>query len=121
MLLLLRACLGRSTPTMSSISSYLVLATAAFSVTFLGFLLYSAFGLAACKAVAPFVGTIALVFCAAHCLDKANELEDAKAREAKGSTLPAGAPVAGAGVGGAGAGKAAKAASTLPKRRRVAD
>lgn len=46
----------------SSISTYLVLVTAAFSVTYLGFLMYSAFGLGALQAAAPFIGTISLVF-----------------------------------------------------------
>lgn len=103
---------------MSSISSYIVIVAAAFSLTGLGYLLYSAYGLAALRVAAPFLGTIVLVFGAAHCLDKANEAEDAKARVAKGSALSEGcAPVSSA---GGRAGKAA-ATSTLPKRRRVAD
>ncbi|CAM9725764.1 unnamed protein product [Scytosiphon promiscuus] len=46
----------------SSVATYLVLVTAAMSVTYLGFLLYTAFGMGAFKAAAPFIGTIALVF-----------------------------------------------------------
>lgn len=46
----------------SSAATYLVLVTVALSVTYLSFLMYSAYGLGAVKAAAPFVGTVALVF-----------------------------------------------------------
>lgn len=47
---------------MSSIPTYIILATVSLSVTCLTFLLYSAYGFAAFKAAAPFVGTVILVF-----------------------------------------------------------
>ncbi|CAN0576207.1 unnamed protein product, partial [Ectocarpus sp. 12 AP-2014] len=39
--------------------------------------MYSAYGIGALKAAAPFVGTVAVVFAVAHCLDRAHEAEDA--------------------------------------------
>lgn len=112
----------------SNVGTYLVIVTAAFCVTFLGYLLYTSFGVAAVKAAAPFVGTVVLVFAAAHALDKANDLEDAKkegggkpsaAMTGGGAGAPAAAaPAATVVAGAAGAGKS----STLPKRRRrIAD
>ncbi|CAM9648142.1 unnamed protein product [Ectocarpus fasciculatus] len=71
--------------------------------------MYSAYGLGALKAAAPFVGTVALVFAAAHCLDRAHEAEDT-AKAAQKST--------------GGGGTAAKRTATtpaIPKRRRIAD
>lgn len=55
-------CLHDAARTMSSIPTYVVLATASLSVTYLAFMLYSAYGFAAFKAAAPFVGTVTLVF-----------------------------------------------------------
>lgn len=57
----------RATPTprhtmSSSMATYLVLVTAGLSVTYLGYMMYAAFGLAAVKAVAPFIGSISVVF-----------------------------------------------------------
>lgn len=46
----------------SSVATYLVLVTAGLSVTYLGFLLYSAYGLGALRVAAPFIGTVAIVF-----------------------------------------------------------
>ncbi|CAM9420434.1 unnamed protein product, partial [Pylaiella littoralis] len=66
----------------SSIGTYLVLVTAGLSLTYLSFLLYTAYGLGALRVAAPFIGTIALVFAAAHCLDKAQHAEDAKTEAA---------------------------------------
>lgn len=55
-------CLHDAAHTMGSIPTYIVLATASLSVTYLAFLLYSAYGFAAFKAAAPFIGTVTLVF-----------------------------------------------------------
>lgn len=101
----------------SNVGTYLVLATAAFCVTFLGYLLYSSFGIAALKAAAPFIGTVVLVFAAAHALDKAKDLEDSKKEgERKPSAGAVAAPAPAPEIAGAGK------PSTLPKRRRrIAD
>lgn len=108
----------------SSVGTYLVLATAAFCVTFLGYLMYSSFGLAAVKMAAPFIGTVVLVFAAAHALDKAKDLEDSKKEggiktsAGGGGAVAALAPTRAPAAGMAGAGRP----STLPKRRRrIAD
>lgn len=52
----------------SSIGTYLVLVTAGLSLTYLSFLLYTAYGLGALRVAAPFIGTIALVF--GECLSR---------------------------------------------------
>lgn len=93
--------------------------TAALALTVLVYMMYNAFGFAAFKAAAPFIGTVGLVFAVAHYLDRARELEDAKER-GEGRSLPSKdkAPAA-AGSGTARKGTAASAA--VPRRRRVAD
>lgn len=55
-------CLHDAAHTMGSIPTYIVLATASLSMTYLAFLLYSAYGFAAFKAAAPFIGTVTVVF-----------------------------------------------------------
>ncbi|CAB1102363.1 unnamed protein product [Ectocarpus sp. CCAP 1310/34] len=93
----------------SSAATYLVLVTVALSVTYLSFLMYSAYGLGAVKAAAPFVGTVALVFAVAHCLDRAHEAEDT-AKAAPKSTQ-----------GGGTTAKPTATTPAIPKRRRIAD
>ncbi|CAM9725982.1 unnamed protein product [Ectocarpus sp. 8 AP-2014] len=93
----------------SSAATYLVLVTVALSVTYLSFLMYSAYGLGAVKAAAPFAGTVALVFAVAHCLDRAHEAEDA-AKAAPKSTQEGGTTA-----------KSTATTPAIPKRRRIAD
>lgn len=88
--------------------------------------MYTAYGLAAVKAAAPFLGTLVLVFTAAHLLDKANDTADATATSKQELTAQGvGSSAVGAVGAGAGAGQARNgaggASSTVPKRRRVAD
>eukprot|EP00752_Nemacystus_decipiens_P009342 g8349.t1 len=98
----------------SSVASYLVLVTAALSVTYLGYMMYAAYGLGALKAAAPFIGSISIVFGIAHCLDKAQDAEDERTKAASSG-----------GAAGAGVATKPKAGGTttpaVPKRRRVAD
>lgn len=46
----------------SSAATYLVLITAGLSVTYLSFMMYSAYGVGALKAAAPFIGSLSVVF-----------------------------------------------------------
>ena len=46
----------------SSAATYLVLVTAGLSVTYLSYMMYAAYGLGALKAVAPFIGSLSIVF-----------------------------------------------------------
>lgn len=110
---------------MQNVSTYLVLVTCALSASVLAFVLYASFGLAALKAVAPFVGTLGLTFLAAHFLDASNAEEDSKAKatnartQGRGPSTPSSAAAGTIGSGGIMGGPSSS--TTLPKRRRVAD
>lgn len=93
--------------------------TAALALTVLVYMMYNAFGFAAFKAAAPFIGTVGLVFAVAHYLDRAKELEDAKERGEKKSSLSKNKAPAVAGSGTTRKGTAASVAVRRP--RRVAD
>ncbi|CAM9505166.1 unnamed protein product [Ascophyllum nodosum] len=102
---------------MNSVITYLVLVTAALALTILGYIMYSALGMAAFQAAAPFLGTLAIVFGVAHYMDKASESEDAKSRRTRvGSASKSEVLSESSGIAHKGTGSVA-----LPKRRRVAD
>lgn len=46
----------------SSAATYMVLITAALSVTYLSYMMYAAYGVGALKAAAPFFGSVSIVF-----------------------------------------------------------
>eukprot|EP00903_Cladosiphon_okamuranus_P011115 g10491.t1 len=101
----------------SSVATYMVLTTAAFSVTYLSYMMYAAYGLGALKAAAPFVGSVSLVFGIAHCLDRAQDAEDERAKSASSG----GASKPKSGAAAAATTTPTTKAPMVPKRRRVAD